>query len=181
MLYIQDQGPYGRRRGRSRGLRAGDVVNFRFPMRAHPSEDALRPRPCLVLEIVELAGGAPYAVLAYGAAIQGRKTAFDVDVSEPLELLIAGCRRPHRFFGGLPLMISLDSPDLPSRTTKPGWLGALTGTALRRLGRVNIERSRRAAASEKHRARRRMKLASLEASKQPIDPHHLSPTPPHRR
>lgn len=138
------------------GLAPAVVALVAFPAPSD-QENGPRPRPCLVIDLVDF-GGDRFALLANGMG--GRHGArdrldVDVDVTEPDEIAAAGCRRPWRFAGAQRLLISVETARFVATASTGPLLGRLTGAALRRFHIVRRGIAHETAAARAHQERRR--------------------------
>ncbi|PYE83948.1 hypothetical protein [Pseudoroseicyclus aestuarii] len=144
-------------------LSPGDIVSFRFPVREAGPGDRLKARPCLVLEIEEMAGQR-FALLAYGTSSPRRANwGYEVHALHHEDHATFGLDRPTRFIGKRRLMVSLDNSGFAScRGTGSPVLGQLSGGPAERLlvvrARIQAERDM---AAEMFADRRRRRMAPV--------------------
>ena len=117
-------------------LSPGDVVAYRFP-HAEGGHECPKVRPCVVLEVEEIAG-VPYLLLAYGTASFGRRhSGYEIHACDGDLRAVAGLHRPTAFLAGRRILVPVAHRDfdLEGRTQSP-LLGRLSGRALARLHAV---------------------------------------------
>ena len=124
-------------------LSPGDIVTFRFPLAQADPGTSPKPRPCLVLEIEELAG-LRFALIAYGTT-SPRKANWGYEIHALEDFAAFGLDRPTRFIGRRRLMVSLDNPGFQiCRDTGSPVIGRLSGGPAERLlavrARIQAER-----------------------------------------
>ncbi|WP_156799445.1 hypothetical protein [Oceanicola granulosus] len=139
-------------------LSPGDIVSFEFPLAEADPTERPKPRPCLVLEIEDLAGER-FALIAYGTTSPRKSNwGYEVHALHEEDYLSSGLDRPTRFIGRRRLMVSLDSPGfvISSNTGAPV-LGRLSGGPAERLlaVRARIQAERDIAAERRADRRRR--------------------------
>jgi hypothetical protein len=143
-------------------LSPGDIVSFRFPLAQADPADKSKPRPCLVLEVQELAG-MRFALLAYGTT-SPRKANWGYEIHALEDFPSFGLNRPTRFIGRRRLMVSLDNPGFViCRDTGSPVLGRLSGGPADRLMavRARLQAERDIAADRRARRRKDRRAPSV--------------------
>lgn len=140
-------------------LSPGDIVSFRFPVRKAMANEKPKPRPCLILEIEELAGRR-FALIAYGTSSPRRANwGEEVHALHECDFPTFGLDRPTRFIGKRRMLVSLDNSGFAiCRETGSPVLGRLSGRPAERLldVRARIQAQRDIVAerlAERHRRR----------------------------
>ncbi|UTH49556.1 hypothetical protein KBW81_07335 [Loktanella salsilacus] len=144
-------------------LSPGDIVSFRFPVRMAKPGDTPKPRPCLVLEIEEMAGQR-FALIAYGTSSPRRANCGEeVHALNAEDYAAFGLDRPTRFIGARRIMVSMNSAGfiLNCDIASPV-LGKLSGGPAERLRTVRARiRQMQAATAERLADRRRQRTANF--------------------
>lgn len=118
-------------------LQRGDIVLFRFPLAeedAYP--DALKRRPCLVLDTLSI-GGSPYLKIAYGtSADTPANRGYEVIVKRPSARTTAGLTKPTRFVCARRIIVHANHSGFDGRTKGPQIIGRLDAPLLERMNAV---------------------------------------------
>ncbi|SES41042.1 hypothetical protein SAMN04490244_1188 [Tranquillimonas rosea] len=144
-------------------LAPGDIVSFRFPVRKAKPGDRPKPRPCLVLEVEEMAGKR-FALIAYGTSSPRRANwGEEVHALHEDDFPTFGLDCPTRFIGKRRMMVSLDNSGFAiCRDTGSPVLGQLSGGPAERLLAVRARiQAKRDIAAERLAERRRRRTANL--------------------
>ncbi|MCA0273078.1 MAG: hypothetical protein LCH69_13595 [Proteobacteria bacterium] len=112
-------------------LTHGDVVMFRYPV-ADGDGETPKPRPCLILDVVTIAGST-LVTLAYGTtACSSANRGYEIHVTRAEAMRAAGLHRPTRFVGARRITVT---------TGHPGFAENRAGTpVVGRLGELEFER-----------------------------------------
>ena len=112
------------------GLRAGDIVSFRFPF-ADESEGQPKARPCLILEVWWL-GQQRFARVAFGTTSTSRLDPRQLlDLKDPAQVLKAGLHKPTRFLLDREITVPLCDPSF--RIARRVWCRRGQNSTLRRF------------------------------------------------
>ncbi len=167
-------------------LRVGDVLAFRFP-HAEGGEACPKVRPCLVVEIEEIAG-VPYAMLAYGTASHGRAdTGYAIHARGEALRAVAGLHKPTAFLAARRILVPLAHRDFDlCAERRTPVLGHLSGPALARLHavRARIQAEADIAADRRQQRgirRRRPAVRGLDFTVEHRRPARRVPADPSRR
>lgn len=143
-------------------LSHGDVVAFRFPV---ADEDGAPPksRPCLVLDVVTIAG-TTLVTLAYGTTAQSdANRGCEIHVTRPEAMRAAGVHRPTRFVGARRITVSVDHSGFAANRAGTPVIGRLGAPEFERLNAVRARIHAEAdMAAERHATRRRERRRSPE-------------------
>ena len=117
-------------------LSPGDVVAYRFP-HAEGGHECPKVRPCVVLEVEEIAG-VPYLLLAYGTASFGRKNSgYEIHPCDDDLRAVAGLHRPTAFLAARRILVPIAHRDFDlCAERRTPLLGRLSGRALTSLHTV---------------------------------------------
>ena len=136
-------------------LSHGDVVLFRFPV-ADGDGEPPKPRPCLILDLVTIAG-TTLVTLAYGTtAHTNANRGYEIHVTRAEAMRAAGVHRPTRFVGARRITVSADHHGFAANRAGTAVVGRLAEPEFDRLNAVRARIHAEAdMAAERHAARRR--------------------------
>lgn len=118
------------------GIKIGQIVLFRFPIRENASEEQPKLRPCLVLNTRRMLGKV-FVELAYGTSAQTTANkGYEVRILRDADANEVGLSRPTRFIGARRVIVSLDNPGFDVNLFDSPVVGQLTGELFERLNAV---------------------------------------------
>lgn len=118
------------------GIKIGQIVLFRFPIRENASEEQPKLRPCLVLNTRRMLGKV-FVELAYGTSAQTTANkGYEVRILRDADANAVGLSRPTRFIGARRVIVSLDNPGFDVNLFDSPVVGQLTGELFERLNAV---------------------------------------------
>ena len=118
------------------GIKIGQIILFRFPVREHGSEEQPKLRPCLVLNTRRMLGKV-FVELAYGTSAQTTANkGYEVRILRDADANAVGLSRPTRFIGARRVIVSLDNPGFDVNLFDSPVVGQLTGELFERLNAV---------------------------------------------
>ncbi len=142
-------------------LGIGDVVSYRFPVAEEDGTATPKIRPCLVLDLVSVAGSS-FAQLAYGTTSSTTANCgYEIPVQSQKALKTAGLHQRTRFVGARRLLVPLDAPGFvaggPAGTPV---LGRLDENACKRMNEIRARIHAEADIAADRRASRRRRNRS---------------------
>ena len=118
------------------GIKIGQIILFRFPVRENGNEEQPKLRPCLVLNTRRMLGKV-FVELAYGTSAQTTANkGYEVRILRDADANAVGLSRPTRFIGARRVMVSLDNPGFDVNLFDSPVVGQLTGELFERLNAV---------------------------------------------